>query len=300
MTTLTPRVSVIVFSTTPLSEAPSGLGALTTQRRNGEPEIIVVDSSDGEIPKTAVESYPEVAFIRLPGRANIARLLGEALRRAKGEILAITEATCAVDASWVSAIEKAHEAPHLVIGGAVEPEGLQSALDWAAFFAEYGHFMFPIDEGVVDQVPGINLSVKRRALGRGREFVDGEFWKAFWCRRLQAEGTCLWLTPSVVVHYRKHFRLWLFLARRFHHGRCYAAMRSRAWSGARRALYAAGCPLLPLVFCARIVKSVAPKKRYRWELIRSFPHVVLAAVSWAVGELCGYLFAAGSSCGEVR
>lgn len=300
MNARTPRLSVIVFSTMPLSEAPSCLGGLTAQQRDGEPEIIVVDSSDGEIPKTLVERYPDVAFIRLPGRANIARLLGEALRRAAGDIVAITEAPCAVDASWVSAIEKAHEAPHPVIGGAVEPEALRSALDWAAFFAEYGHFMSPIDEGVVDQVPGINLSLKRQALERGREFVDGEFWKAFWCRRLQAEGTRLWLTPSVVVHYRKTFALRAFLARRFHHGRCYAAMRSRAWSGARRALYAAGSPLLPLVFCARIIKSVAPKNRYRAELIRSFPHVMLAAVSWAVGELCGYLFGAGSSCAEVR
>jgi hypothetical protein len=300
MTQLAPRVSVIVFSTTPLDEAPSCLGALTAQQRDGEPEIIVVDSADGEIPKMLVERHPGVTFIRLPGRANVARVLGEAVRRSAGDILAITEAPCRVDATWISAIEKAHEAPHPVIGGAVEPEGLRHALDWAAFFAEYGHFMLPVDEGVVDQVPGINLSLKRPALERGREFVDGEFWKAFWCRQLQAEGTRLWLTPSVVVRYRKTFALRPFLARRFHHGRCYAAVRSRAWSGARRALYAASSPLLPLVFCARIVTSVAPKRRYRAELIRAFPHVTLATVSWAVGELFGYVLGAGSSCGEVR
>jgi glycosyl transferase family 2 len=295
-----PHVSVIVFSTTPLSEAPGCVATLTAQQRDGEPEIIVVDSADGEIPKRFAERGENVTFIRLPDEANIARMLGEALRRARGDILAITEATCAVDRNWVSAIEKAHEAPHPVIGGAVEPEQLRSALDWAAFFAEYGHFMLPIDEGVVDQVPGINLSVKRPALGRGREFVDGEFWKAFWCRRLQAEGTRLWLTPSVLVHYRKTFALRPFLARRFHHGRCFAAMRSRAWSAARRTLYAAGSPVLPFVFCARIVRSVAPKTRYRFELVRAFPHVVLATVSWAVGEGCGYLLGAGTSCREVK
>jgi hypothetical protein len=295
-----PRLSVIVFSTTPLHEAPACLATLTAQQRGKEPEIIVVYSSDTEVPERVRASLPGTDFLRLQSGASVPRLLGEALRRTAGEIVAITEATCEVDKGWVSAIEKAHEAPDPVIGGVVEPDGLRTALDWAAFFAEYGHFMLPLAEGVADQVPGINLSIKRRALGRGCEFVEGEFWKAYWCRRLQVEGTSLWLRPSLVVYYRKSFELRPFLVRRFHHGRCFAGMRVGGLTRWRRALYVAGAPLLPVLFCARILKGVAPKGRYRYRLIRACPHIVLATVSWAVGELCGYMLGPGTSCRHVR
>jgi hypothetical protein len=291
---------VIVFSTTPLAEAPSSLQALVAQQRDSEPEIIVVYGADADLPERVIRGYPDVVFTRLERGASIARMLGHALARGRGEVLAITEATCEVDQGWVAAIEKAHEGRHPVIGGAVEPERLRTALDWAAFFAEYGHFMPPVTEGVADQVPGINLSIKRSALWRARELVEGEFWKAFWCRRLQAEGTALWLTPSMLVHYRKSFAWWPFLVRRFHHGRCFAAMRVHGIPPWARAVYIAGSPVLPVLFCARIIRSLAVKRRYRWQLIRAFPHLVLATVSWAIGELCGYVLGPGGSCREVR
>jgi len=300
MTGTARRLSVIVFSTAPLGEAPACLATLAAQQRDGEPEIIVVYGADTDVSDDVSRGSSGVTFVRLDSGASIPRLLGEALRRTRGEIVALTEATCDVDKGWLSAIEKAHRAPDPVIGGAVEPDGLRTALDWAAFFAEYGHFMLPLSEGPAPQVPGINLSMKRPALGHGREFVEGEFWKAFWCRRLQAEGTTLWLSPSPVVYYRKSFDLRPFLVRRFHHGRCFAGMRLRELGRWQRALYVAGSPLLPLLFCARIVRSVAPKRRYRSQLVRAFPHVVLAAVSWALGELCGYLLGPGPSCREVR
>ena len=300
MTAPARRLSVIIFSTTPLREVPACLATLGAQQRDGEPEIIVVYGADTETPDGVSRGYPGATFVRLENGTSIARLLGEALRRTRGEIVALTEATCEVDKGWLAAVEKTHRAPDPVIGGAVEPEGLRTALDWAAFFAEYGHFMLPLAEGVAPPVPGINLSVKRPALERGREFVEGEFWKAFWCRRLQAEGTTLWLSPLPVVYYRKSFDLRPFLVRRFHHGRCFAGMRLRELSPWQRALYVAGSPLLPLLFCARIVTSVAPKRRYWSQLVRAFPHVVLATVSWALGELCGYLLGPGTSCREVR
>ena len=164
--------------TGPLHEMPVCLATLTAQQRAKSRDIMVTVRIP-EVPERVWASLPGAAFLRLESGAET-RLLGEALRRTAGEIVAITEATCEVDKGWVSAIEKAHDAPDPVIGGAVEPDGLRTALDSAAFFAEYGHFMLPLAEGVSDGVPGItDLSIKRLALD-GERVRQGRVWKAFW------------------------------------------------------------------------------------------------------------------------
>jgi hypothetical protein len=77
-------------------------------------------------------------------------------------------------------------------------------------------------------------------------------------------------------------------------------MRLRELSPVRRMVYAAGTPALPLLSCARILGAVLPKRRHRAALGRALPAIVLGAVAWAAGELCGYLAGAGQSCRHVR
>jgi len=62
----------------------------------------------------------------------------------------------------------------------------------------------------------------------------------------------------------------------------------------------ATAPGLPVLFCARIVRVVLPKRRYRREFILAFPVIMLATITWALGELVGYLGGPGRSCRHVR
>ena len=300
MTDVAPSLSVIVASTVPLRETPACLPTLAAQCRGRHAEVILAYSDDHDASKAKVMDLPGVSLIHLPRESSLPRLLGAAIARATGEIIAIADAACEIDERFVSAILKAHEAPYPVIGGAVEPHGLRKLVDWAAYFCEYGQFMLPLAEGVVHEVPGNNLSVKRWALARGREFVHGEFWKTYWCRRIQADGFQLYAAPSIVVYYGKSFPLWRFLVRRFHHGRCFAGMRIPQLSQVKRVFHVVGSPLLPILFCARTLRAVLPKRRQRHLLFLSFPIIVLATISWAIGEFFGYLVGAGASCRHVR
>lgn len=300
MTGTIPRFTVILTSTVPLREVPASLVTVIEQGRGQAVEIILAFCSGGEFPEGVVAAYPDVTFIQLPQAAPLPALLGTALARAKGEIIAVTDVTCGVAEGWLSGVMKAHEAPHPVIGGAVEPEGLRTLVDWAAYFCDYGQFMLPLTEGVVREVPGNNLSLKRWVLAKGREFVEGEFWKTYWCRRIQAEGLYLYAVPSIVVSYRKSFGLWRYLVHRFHNGRCFAGMRTAGFGLGRRVGYLVGSPILPILFCLRFLKAVLPKRRYRRQLVLSFPIIILAMVSWALGEFWGYLSGPGTSCRHVR
>ena len=68
----------------------------------------------------------------------------------------------------------------------------------------------------------------------------------------------------------------------------------------RRAGYALAAWLLPFIFLARVIKAVAPKRRYLRQFLLSLPLAVLAIVAWSAGEFWGYLTGAGGSCAHVR
>lgn len=103
-----------------------------------------------------------------------------------------------------------------------------------------------------------------------------------------------------LLHYRKSFRLVPYLLHRFHNGRCFAGMRLRELSRLRRACSVAAAPALPIVLTARMLRKTLGKRRHLAELALSFPISLLAVLSWALGELCGYLAGPGVSCDHVR
>ena len=246
-----------------------------------------------------ISRHPTVIFIRCPQRSTVPHLLGTAIARSTGDIIAITDSTCTLDARWISAILTAHQAAHPVIGGSVESGRCKSLVDWAAYFCDYGQFMRPLADGAVTEVPGNNLSFKRKALQYGQEFVRNGFWKTYWCRALQDGGMTLMSMSSIVVYCKKSYRLIPFLIRRFHHGRCFAGMRTGRAKVHVRAYYLAGSPILPLLLAARITQSVLPKRRYRKEFILSFPLSVLAVFAWSAGEFWGYAAGQGNSCRHI-
>jgi hypothetical protein len=293
-----PELSIVVASRQ-TDDLASFLKGLTQQVGGQQIEIIVAGCQPSTAPGNSAADYPGVTFIQLPEKATLPRLFQVGISRSRGRVIALTDTTCEPDPGWVRAILEAHKAPAPVIGGAVEMNGTSRLIDWAAYFCDYGQFMLPLRNGPATEVPGNNLSFKRRALDEGREFTGDGFWKTYWCRKLQEEGIELELRPSIVVYYKGTLELIPFLVRRFHHGRCFAGMRVARVSLLMRVAYAAGSFLLPFVFFWRTVSRVVPKKRYLTRFFLSLPIIALAVVSWSVGECSGYLWGTGKSCAHV-
>lgn len=300
MTDHSPALSVIITSVRALDRVPAWVGELMKQNRDRPVEIILAGSHSDESLKVMAADHPEVVFIPFPPMTPLPRLLGAAVSRSTGEIITITDMTCEIDRNWISEVMKAHENPSPVIGGAVEPKGLRGLVEWTAYFCDYGQFMLPLKEGIVNEVPGNNLSFKRGAIARGRKFLEGEFWKTYWCRQIQAEGFNLYSVPTIVVFYRRSFQLGGYLVHRFHNGRCFAGMRIPQLSRILRILYLIGSPLLPILICVRIFRAVIPKGRYLGRFFACVPIIIFAALGWALGEFVGYLSGTGTSCRYVR
>jgi glycosyltransferase involved in cell wall biosynthesis len=266
--------------------------------KNEESEIIVADCCLKNRTTEFIEKYPKVTFIKFTEKATLPNLLSAGIGEAKGEIIAITDSSCVVADNWISSILEAHQTEGSpVIGGAVEMnEDSRNLMDWSAYFCDYGQFMSPAPKGIVKVVPGNNLSIKRWALAKGREYVENEFWKTLWCRVLQSEGIKLFSEPSISVEWQKNYRLIPFLVMRFHQGRCFAAMRVENKPAAKRILFAAGSVFLPFLLLFRTVKLALQKKRFLGRLVLSLPLIVSADTFRSVGETIGYVAGTGISC----
>lgn len=294
------KLSIVVVSIYSHQSLINCLDSILACENQDKIEIIVANSSSDNSLLYLDIKYPRVRFIQFSQNMGIPDLSAEGIAQALGEIIALTDSSCLVDGDWITSILKAHQSKSAVVGGTVEIHGLRKAIDWAAYFCEYGEFMHPLRAGSVDALPGNNISFKRSALLIGNEYVKNKFWKTFWCQKLRAEGIELISEPSMLVYYTKNFHLASFLTRRFHHGRCFAGMRAIEFTIIKRVLYLGGSVLLPFIFLYRVISTVVGKKRRLKELLLSFPLIVLAIIFWSLGETCGFLAGTGKSCEYIR
>ncbi len=295
----TPKLSLVIASISGAESLRDCLASFTQQTNSEQLEIVVAESSPNGEAARVCAPFRNVRHLHLDERKTIPELRAIGLLNARGEVLAMTEDHCLADAHWVENLLRAHDSPHLVIGGAVENAATERLIDWAVYFCEYGRYMPPIRAGATDDLPGPNVSYKRAALECFRDLLAPATWEPFWHWRLMSEGVELINDPNVVVYHRKHFTLRGFLSERYHYARSFAGRRMVGASLAQRLLFIGGAPLLPPLLLARIALRVWRKGRKRRELLMSLPYIMVFTLSWSWGELIGYAFGAGASLEQI-
>ena len=289
--TARPRLSVVVASYNSAATLEQCLAALEDQLAP-EDEIIVADGSERDPREQFGRAFPRVRFLRFPHRLTIPELRREALRSATGEISLLTEGRMVPSNSWAAELSEAHithpKAP--AVGGPID-HSPSSAFDEAVFFCEYGWHLPPTPDGATRELSGANLSYKGWAVDLCRDLLEAGAWEPFWHRRLEQQGYHLVRDPRAVVTYRNSLTAGQFRRQRFHYGRWFAADRVR---GPGRLLYAALCPVLPLLLTWRLGRIAFARGRAR-RFLRALPWIVGFEAVWAFGEFCGYLLGRGSS-----
>jgi hypothetical protein len=295
-----PELSVVVASHNAGTVIAKCLEALSQQAGADRAEVIVADSSTDETP-VIVGRFACVRLLHFDEPLTIPELRGRAIAASRGGIIAVLDPFAIAAENWIDAILSAHaSSASLVIGGAVDLHDAehQTLVTWALYINEYGLFMTPVRPGPTHIVPGCNVSYKRTALFDGDTPRYGVFWKTFVNWRIQAEMP-LHLASEVVVRLFKPVPFGDFLASRFEHGRCFAAMRPDSAAWPVRLLRAATAPLLPPLFLWRWGRAYWSKGRNRAKLIATLPLQLLLFSVWAGGEACGYLAGGGRSCRRI-
>jgi GT2 family glycosyltransferase len=288
---VTPIVSVVVASYNAAHTIAHTLTSLAAQRGTIPFETIVVDSSEDDTPVLVARDFPTVRLLRSTTRryAGDARNVGAAV--ARGRILALVDADCTVAPDWIEQVVRAHARAEEVIGGVVDNGNPESFAGWAYYFTEFNQWLPDRPAGLVDEVPGCSMTIKRSAYDRcGPFMVDGYCSDTQFVWRLAAEGKRPYLTPSIRVSHRNPDRLLAILKHQPEHGRHFARLRSRERLTAAGALWrAASAVVLPPVLFVRAARRVWQYSRYRSRFILSAPLTFAAMTGWAWGELRGYL-----------
>jgi glycosyltransferase involved in cell wall biosynthesis len=275
------------------------LSRLMQQGEQSNLEIIVADGSNDTTAQLVEAQFPTVKLLRFKHPSTLPVLRGSAIALATGQIIALLDPYTMVSPDWLKQVIREHtEHTHAAIGGAVNLYHAddQGIFAWAQYFNEYGMFMSPVEEDVIEILPGCNISYKRELLFDGDKPRFEEFWKTFVHAGLEESGGVLWQTPRIHVELWKPIGFVSFLMTRFSHGRCYAAMRCADSTPAARFLRFLTTPLVPFVLQYRWTRRIWPKHRYRARYILSLPIQFILFTFWSVGEFAGYLTGAGNSC----
>jgi hypothetical protein len=293
-----PELSVIVLTPDNYATVRRLMAHLVAQSARDRLEIVFVAPETGGVrpDEEALALFAAVRFVEADVLASTAEARAAGVRAAAAPIVAFTEDHSLPKPGWADALIRAHREAWAVVGPGVVNGNPRSAVSWANLLIEYIEWLLPVSRGPAPHLPGHNSAYKREvllrygaALGERLEVESLLHWE------LAASGQGLCLEPEAVTAHLNYSRLAAAVPLRFWSGRLFAARRRQGWSPARRLLYVAGAPLIPVVRLARIARQLRhPGRRVPRPAI-VLPLTAFLLVCNSVGEMAGYAAGAGSA-----
>ncbi len=287
------KLSIVIAAWTGWDYLRECLKSLERQADAADIEVIVVRNFKLENTEN-LETFPFVNHI-LAEAATVPELRTRGIREARGAVIALLEDHCEFAPQWVEEIQKAHELPCSIVGGAVENISPNRALNWAVYFYDYGNYMLPMRAGAAETLSGMNVSYSRETLAEVREVYADGFFETFVNEKLKQQGHELYLAPAAVIYHRKNYDFKTVATQFYHQARSFAAQRVAEMPFSKRVLLVFVSLLLPFLLAARVILRTLKKNRHHVKLIAAFPYLLILLTVWAAGEFCGYLFGAGES-----
>jgi len=233
-----------------------------------------------------------VSWIVTRSQVLIPHLWGEGLRRAKGDVVAITTSHFLPASEWIASLRAAHaRLPAAALGGPIDPPRGKHLVDWATYFLRYNAYLSYTREQAVHDLAGDNVSYKRAALEAYPGSLDNGFWELELHRVLLRTRQELVYVPEIRVRQQSSFGFRRFLSQRFQHGRQFGQSRFQGRPAFLRMAGVALAPLIPLVFLTKIVRNVVRSGRDKGPFVASSPVLVAFLLAWSLGEAWGYLSA---------
>ncbi len=251
-------------------------------------ELVVARSAEREDLDEIRAAYPSVRFVACPRGATIPHLRAAGMAAASGDILALTEDHCIAAPNWLEQIVHAQQAGYDVVGGAMHNAQRQRAVDWAAYFSEYGFFAESGGTGPGDRplLTGANVVYSRAVAEDVMALSHAGEWENVTHDHLLERGKSLHFVPTAAVLQNQNYRFFSFCRDRYEHGLDYARRRVTGESVLRRWTYFAGSLLLPFLLTARVAR--ASGRQWPWAFARALPLTFAFFGAWSLGEAAGY------------
>ena len=294
-----PLLTVVVPSVNGLGDLTNCLDALDRQRSDVPLEVLVADRCGDAVRSEVRRRYPWVTILDAAPGTTIPDLRAMAFRAASGRSVAVIEDHVIVPEGWARALLDAQGEDNVVIGGAIENAATERLVDWAAFLCEYSHCIVPLPEGRTDWLPGNNVIYPRALLARYQSVLGRGQWENRLHDAMRQDGVALVCRPQIRVGHKKHYTVGEYLSQRYLYARSYAGARVADAPWPKRLAFGVAALALPPLLMFRTVSRVVAKGRHRSELVRSLPLLTVFVISWAFGEMVGYVAGPGDSLARV-
>ena len=287
------RISVVVASFRDRSILDACIVALQPQCRSLGAELIVARADEPAALTSLAAAYPDVRVIQVPMGAGIPELRGAGLSAATGNMVALTEDHCVASPNWVSTMADHADTNVDVVGGGMDNARSGRALEWGAFFAEYGFFSAvssrPQPAGTTPLLTGANVAYARRVLPDVVAWTLDGAWENVVHDRLRVAGATMLFDPAARVGQNLMYSLAAFCADRYQHGHDYARVRLALAPHENRWVRIAASLALPPVLTLRVARTATGSAARAVAFVRALPFTFTFLAAWSVGEAVGYL-----------
>jgi hypothetical protein len=262
------------------------IDALKRQSGINEFEIIVVyDKRLEEIPSLN-RKFPDVMMYTIKNMSTPEELATLGIRKAGGDIIALTEDHCIPEEDWCSNILKVHESPHAAVGGAIKCV-TENMVDWAFAFCDYYRYLPPVPEGLSPYLTVCNVAYKRHALEKVIRAWGDKFHEVTVNDALLNGGETLWLSQKLIVCQKRNVSFFNALHERYSFGWLFGSTRAVSIDPERRFLYSAAAPVIPFLLIFRMLKNVVSRRTSILIFIRAFPVIFTFTMAISLGEFLG-------------
>lgn len=294
-------MSVIVVSLDSYERVRLTIAALRAQTAKYRLEIVIAaPSKDGlgldvsELRDFSGFQVVETGPIRSTGGA-----VATAFERANAPIVAYVEEHSYPFPTWAELLLTAHREPWAAVGPAIVNANPGTILSWANLFTDFGPWVDPAARGVTSGLAWHHGSYKREPLsGYSSEQLESFFeTEGFLHQDLQKRGYQLYFESEAKSNHVNVSSLSSLIRCEFFGGRLFGAARSQfnQWSMARRILYIAGSPLVPVLRLRRTLQDVRRAGQFDTLFPQILPGMMTALVAHCLGEITGYALGAGNA-----
>ncbi len=234
----------------------------------------------------------EVGPIRSTGQA-----IAAGVRRATAPVVAYAEEHSFPGPLWAQALLEEHALSCGAAAGLLENDNPEGLMSWAGLYACFGPWVAPARGGEVGKLPSHHTSYKTELLkSYGKDLGPMLENEGILHADLNQRGIVLRLSEIARSRHQNISRFSSHLAASYQGARLYGAARARhsGWSRARRLLYAAAAPLIPLVVLRRRLATIARSGRGRM-IPGLLPILMALGIAESIGETVGYLAGEGNA-----
>jgi len=227
-------------------------------------------------------------MVEAPSNTSVPELRGLGMAACSRPVVVLTEDHCVAGKDWLVGLLLQLGNTYDVVGGGMGNRQAKRAVDWAAFFAEYGFFSGtrPADSGDNPLLTGANVGYADSVSVRVGDWAREGVWENVVHDRLRQDGCRFEFVRDAWVYQNQQYRTAAFCRDRFEHGRDFARDRVGEGGTSRRWMWFAVTPLLPWVLLWRV--GIASARLDRWAFLRALPVTWLFLTAWSIGEAVGY------------